>query len=67
MDSPRGRENNAWPGHELSTKLDVVRGFSLVQNREHDPEGSHYIIRTKGQPDNEAGLKFGFTEEKCFQ
>ena len=21
----------------------------------------------KGQPDNEAGLKLGFTEEKCFQ
>jgi len=24
-------------------------------------------VRTNGQPDNEAGLKLGFTEEKCFQ
>ena len=38
------KENNAWPGQELN----VVRGFSLVQKKEHDPEGSHYRPKQRG-------------------
>ena len=50
------------PGKAL---LNVVRGFSLVQNKEHDPEGSHYRVG-KWAAWNEAGLKPGLLKE-CFQ
>jgi hypothetical protein len=41
-DSPRGREQCLARAEAV---LNVVRGFSLVQNKEHDPEGSHYRKR----------------------
>jgi len=36
-----GKRTMPGPGKAL---LNVVRGFSLVQNKEHDPEGSHYRV-----------------------
>jgi len=44
-DSPRGREQCL---ARAETVLNVVRGFSLVQNKEHDPEGPHYRPRKMG-------------------
>jgi len=45
LDSPRGRKECL---ARAKAVLNVVRGFSLVQNKEHDPEGSHYGPRKKG-------------------
>ena len=55
-----GEENGAWPGHKEIAK-------SKALNPEYVYGTWDFRNDKNGQPDNEAGLKLGFTEEKCFQ